>query len=36
MSLLKYKYGIEQYKVILCELLVKHLEELDVVHINTM
>lgn len=35
-GLLKYKYGIEQYEVTSCELLVKPLEELDVVHINTM
>lgn len=35
-GLLKYKYWIEQYEVTLCELLVKPLEELDVVHINTM
>lgn len=36
MGLIKYKYGIEQYEVTLCELFVKPLEELDVVHINTM
>lgn len=36
MGLLKYKYEIEHYEVTLCELLVKSLEELDVVHINTM
>lgn len=36
MGLLKNKYGIEQYEVTLSELLVKPLEELDVVHINTM
>lgn len=27
MGLLKYKYGIEQYEVTLCELLVKPVED---------